>query len=113
MTLLPQPEPVGDRELIVVADDNADMRKYLRHLLDGQYEVHTVSDGRQALATTRLLRPALLLADVMMPQLGGFGLLRAVREDAVLASTPLSWSPRARAISHDSKDCRPGQTTIS
>jgi DNA-binding NtrC family response regulator/signal transduction histidine kinase len=86
---LPQPEPVADRELIVVADDNADMRKYLRHLLGGRYEVHTVSDGHQALETTRLLRPALLLADVMMPQLDGFGLLRAVRDDAVLASTPI------------------------
>jgi len=89
LTPLPQPEPGADRELIVVADDNADMRKYLRHLLGGQYEVHTVSDGRQALETTRLLRPALLLADVMMPQLDGFGLLRAVRDDAVLASTPI------------------------
>ena len=88
-TPLPRPEAVADRELIVAADDNADMRKYLRHLLDGQYEVHTVSDGRQALETTRLLRPALLLADVMMPQLDGFGLLRAVRDDAALASTPI------------------------
>jgi DNA-binding NtrC family response regulator/signal transduction histidine kinase len=86
---LPQPEPVADRELIVVADDNADMRKYLRHLLGGRYEVHTVSDGHQALETTRLLRPAVLLADVMMPHLDGFGLLRAVRDDAVLASTPI------------------------
>ena len=88
-TTLPQPEPAGDRELIVVADDNADMRKYLRHLLGGQYEVHTVSDGRQALETSQLLRPALLLADVMMPQLDGFSLLRALRDDAALASTPI------------------------
>jgi len=86
---LPRPEPVADRELIVVADDNTDMRKYLRHLLDGPYEVHTVSDGRQALETTRLLRPSLLLADVMMPQLDGFGLLRAIRDDAVIAGTPI------------------------
>jgi DNA-binding NtrC family response regulator len=88
-TPLTRPEPVADRELIVVADDNADMRKYLRHLLGGQYEVHTVSDGREALETTRLLRPALLLTDVMMPQLDGFGLLRAVRDDADLAGTPI------------------------
>ena len=84
-----RPKPAEGRELIVVADDNADMRKYLRHLLDGRFEVHTVSDGRQALETTRLLRPALLLADVMMPQLDGFSLLRAVREDSVLAGTPI------------------------
>src|ERR1700723_1920390 len=86
---LPRPESVVDRELIVVADDNADMGKYLRHLLDGRYEVHAVSDGLQALDTTRLLRPALLLADVMMPRLDGFGLLRAVRDDSALASTPI------------------------
>jgi len=85
---LPRPDPVADRELIVVADDNADMREYLRHLLDG-YEVHTVSDGRQALETTRLLRPALLLTDVMMPQIDGFGLLRAVRDDTDIAGTPI------------------------
>ena len=77
------------RELIVVADDNADMRQYLRHLLGGRYEVHAVADGRQALEAARLLRPALVLADVMMPQLDGFGLLRAIRDDSALASMPI------------------------
>jgi DNA-binding NtrC family response regulator len=77
------------REVIVVADDNADMRQYLRRLLGGRYEVHGVPDGRHALDTMRLLRPALLLADVMMPQLDGFGLLRTVREDPALASIPV------------------------
>lgn len=86
---LGRPESVADRELIIVADDNADMRKYLRHLLDGRYEVHTVSDGRQAFETTRILRPALLLADVMMPQMDGFQLLRAIRDDSLLAGTPI------------------------
>lgn len=87
--LSPQPEPPAARELIIVADDNADMRQYLRHLLGGRYEVHAASDGRQALETTRLLRPALLLADVMMPQMDGFQLLRAIRDDSALAGTPI------------------------
>ena len=43
------PEPAAKREVIVVADDNADMRQYLRHLLGARYEVHAVADGRQAL----------------------------------------------------------------
>ena len=47
-------EPAATRDLIVVADDNADMRQYLRHLLGGRYEVHAVADGRQALEATRL-----------------------------------------------------------
>ena len=85
----PEPEPAAKRELIVVADDNADMRQYLRHLLDNRYEVYAVADGHQALEATRQLRPALVLADIMMPRLDGFGLLRAIREDSTLAGTPV------------------------
>jgi DNA-binding NtrC family response regulator/signal transduction histidine kinase len=82
-------EPTATRDVIVVADDNADMRQYLRHLLGGRYEVHAVADGAQALDAARRLRPALVLADVMMPQLDGFALLRAIRDDAAIASMPI------------------------
>src|SRR5262249_52011491 len=85
----PEPKPVAKRELIVLADDNADMRRYLSHLLGDQYEVYAVADGGQALEATQELRPALVLADVMMPRLDGFGLLRAIRDDSALASTPV------------------------
>jgi PAS domain S-box-containing protein len=84
-----KPQPVGNRELILVADDNADMRQYLRHLLASRYEVHAVADGSHALEATRLLQPALLLVDVMMPRMDGFGVLRAIRDDAGLASIPV------------------------
>ena len=63
--------------------------RYLTRLLADRYEVHAVADGRQALEATRRLRPALVLADVMMPQLDGFGLLRAIRDDSALAGTPV------------------------
>src|SRR5215469_11544724 len=89
LTSASEPKPPGNRELIVMADDNADMRQYLMHLLGDRYEVHAVADGRQALEATQQLRPALVLADVMMPRLDGFGLLRAIREDLGLASTPV------------------------
>ncbi len=84
-----EPSPSGKRELIVLADDNADMRQYLTRLLSERYEVHAAADGLQALEATRKLRPALVLADVMMPHLDGFGLLRAIRDDSALADTPV------------------------
>ncbi|MGA9462712.1 MAG: ATP-binding protein [Terracidiphilus sp.] len=84
-----EPLSSGKRELIVLADDNADMRQYLTRLLGERYEVHTAGDGRQALEATRRWRPALVLADVMMPHLDGFGLLRAIRDDSALAGTPV------------------------
>ena len=90
-TLVPSLEPPLSKkhELIVLADDNADMRHYLTRLLSERYDVQAVADGLQALEVTRKLRPVLVLADVMMPQLDGFGLLRAIREDSSLASTPV------------------------
>jgi PAS domain S-box-containing protein len=84
-----EPERTAPRDMIVVADDNADMRQYLRHLLGGSYEVQAAADGDQALDLSRRLRPALLLADVMMPRLDGFGLLRAIRDDPALADMPV------------------------
>jgi DNA-binding NtrC family response regulator/signal transduction histidine kinase len=83
------PESPVTRDLIVVADDNADMRQYLKHLLSGRYDVHAMADGAEALEAARRLQPALVLADVMMPQLDGFGLLRAIRDDAAIAGTPI------------------------
>ncbi len=85
----PTDSPGGRREVIVLADDNADMREYLRRLLSSQYQVHAVSDGAMALAAVREIRPDLVLTDVMMPVLDGFGLLRAIREDADTKATPL------------------------
>ena len=82
-------ERESKRELIVLADDNADMREYLSRLLGERYEVHAVADGHQALELARQLRPALVLADVMMPRLDGFGLLRALRNESALCSTPV------------------------
>jgi PAS domain S-box-containing protein len=74
---------------IVLADDNADMRSYLRELLQPYYSVEAVPDGEAALAAVRRERAALLLTDVMMPKLDGFGLLRQVRADAALRGVPV------------------------
>ncbi|MEO8905549.1 MAG: ATP-binding protein [Polyangiaceae bacterium] len=77
----------GSRARILVADDNADMRAYLRRLLREHWDVEAVADGHEALAALRRSPPDLVISDVMMPGLSGFELLRAVRGDAGIAST--------------------------
>lgn len=79
----------GRRELVVVADDNADMRAYLTHLLCGAYDVHTVSDGLQVLDAVHQLKPALVLTDMMMPGLDGFGVVHSIRGEPSVSSTPV------------------------
>ena len=77
------------RPRVLLADDNADMRDYIRRLLETQYEVEAVGDGEEALAAARARRPDLVLSDVMMPRLDGFGLLQQLRADADLAEVPV------------------------
>ena len=84
--------PAGPRERrrILLADDNADLRSYIGRLLtDRGYEVEAAVDGMAALELARASRPDLLITDVMMPRLDGFGLLRALRADPELRDLPV------------------------
>ncbi|MES2505588.1 MAG: PAS domain S-box protein [Verrucomicrobiota bacterium] len=77
------------RKRILLADDNADMREYVSHLLSTRFEVQTVADGQAALAAIETWRPDLVLSDVMMPRLDGFGLLHALRQDPATRTIPI------------------------
>ena len=74
---------------ILLADDNADMRAYVRDLLSSSYVVEEVADGEQALAAARRERPDLIVSDVMMPRLDGLSLLRVLRNDESLRDVPV------------------------
>ncbi|MGH8471047.1 MAG: ATP-binding protein, partial [Gammaproteobacteria bacterium] len=79
-----------DRARILLADDNADMRGYVRRLLSSQgYEVEAVADGEAALHAARAHPPGLVLTDVMMPKLDGFGLVRELRNDPQTRGVPI------------------------
>ncbi|HYH45121.1 MAG TPA: ATP-binding protein, partial [Thermoanaerobaculia bacterium] len=84
-----QGEAEGAGGRILLADDNADMREYVRRLLAPVYQVQAAADGRAALAAARSQPPDLVLADVMMPGLDGFGLLRELRADPLTARIPV------------------------
>ncbi len=79
----------GERSRVLIADDNADMREYLRRLLASQYEVVAVPDGEAAFQSALARLPDLVVADVMMPKLDGFGLLKALRADERTATVPV------------------------
>jgi signal transduction histidine kinase len=74
---------------VLVVDDNADLREYVRGLLSPFYEVSTAIDGIDALEALRKHPPDIVVSDVMMPRLDGFGLLRELRADPVTASLPV------------------------
>ncbi|HEX3406411.1 MAG TPA: ATP-binding protein, partial [Caulobacteraceae bacterium] len=80
----------GRGRTVLLADDNADMRDYVSRLLTASgFEVIAAVDGQAAREALAGRRPDLVLTDVMMPRLDGFGLLKAIRADPALADLPV------------------------
>ncbi|WP_186775204.1 ATP-binding protein [Allorhodopirellula solitaria] len=82
----PNPE---HRPRVLLADDNADMREYICRLLSEHYDVTTVADGSTALKEALANPPDLILADIMMPNLDGFGLLEQLRSQETTKLLPI------------------------
>jgi DNA-binding response OmpR family regulator/anti-sigma regulatory factor (Ser/Thr protein kinase) len=77
------------RGRILFADDNADLRDHVTRLLRPYWDVTAVTDGQEALERARRERFDLVLTDVMMPRLDGFGLIRALRDDERTRDMPI------------------------
>jgi signal transduction histidine kinase len=87
-----QSEPTGADEkkpVVLLVDDNADMREYVRGLLSGRFDVVLAANGREALEIAEREHPDLVVTDVMMPEMDGFALLNQIRQDPALRPTPV------------------------
>ena len=75
---------------VLVAEDNAVNRELLRELLEVRgYEVAEACDGQEALQMVEQSRPDILLLDLGMPKLDGFGVVRHIRASPGLADLPV------------------------
>ena len=79
-----------NKPTVLLVDDNRDMREYVGRLLQSRFVVASAVDGQSALdLIDNGVRPDLVLSDVMMPRLDGFGLLRAMRTRPFTETTPV------------------------
>jgi signal transduction histidine kinase/DNA-binding response OmpR family regulator len=81
--------PAVPRARILVADDNADLRLYLSSLIEREHDAIVVTDGEAALAAVSEHHPDLIVADVTMPRLDGYGLVARLRADPASARLPI------------------------
>ena len=89
-SLLNPAAPSADQRFkVLLADDNNDMRDYVGRLLVGQYDLIMARDGEEAFEKMLSVKPDLLLTDVMMPKLDGFGLLKKIRNHPEIKTTPV------------------------
>jgi PAS domain S-box-containing protein len=91
---LPAPAPAGTqfghgRRLVIADDDPMQLKLAVFRLSRLGFDVEAVPDGLAALAAIRRRTPDVVISDVMMPELDGFGLAMAVRQDPALRSVPV------------------------
>jgi signal transduction histidine kinase len=79
----------AERARILLVDDNADMRAYVRRLLGARYDVQVAVDGEAALAAIEQRLPDLVLSDIMMPRLDGLGLVKRLRSSPRTGALPI------------------------
>lgn len=78
------------RPLILSVDDEQDVTDLVQfHLTRAGCEVVTAANGRDALAAVALRRPDLILLDLMLPDIDGFGVCEILRRDAATAAIPI------------------------
>ncbi|MFH0299729.1 response regulator [Bradyrhizobium sp. 31Argb] len=76
--------------IVLVVDDDPNARELLcRHLQRGGYAVRTAANGEEAMQLARTLKPDVVTLDVLMPQMDGWAVLSAMKEDAALAEIPV------------------------
>lgn len=74
---------------VLIVDDNADMRTYLRTLLSDKYYVVEAADGESGLKVARATVPDIVVSDVMMPVMDGLQFCRKIKDDAMTSHIPV------------------------
>jgi PAS domain S-box-containing protein len=76
--------------IVLVVDDDPNARELMRrHLQRGGYAVRLAANGEEAMQLARTLHPDVVTLDALMPQMDGWAVLSAMKEDAVLAEIPV------------------------
>ncbi len=83
------PEHAEGTPEIVIAEDNAEMRRLLAFLLGREFRVRPTRNGLEALEAVREQAPELVVTDVMMPEMSGTELCRAIKQDGALRGVPV------------------------
>jgi DNA-binding response OmpR family regulator/nitrogen-specific signal transduction histidine kinase len=82
-------EPPSDKTTVLVVEDNADLRTFIRSILGPKFRVIEAVDGEDGLTKAKSHLPDLVIADLMMPKMDGNAMNRAITADPVLKGIPI------------------------
>lgn len=74
---------------VLIIDDNTDVRENIAEILElANYQVHTAADGKKGVQLAKEVLPDIILCDIMMPNLDGYGVLQILSNDPKTAKIP-------------------------
>ncbi|MFA0964704.1 two-component regulator propeller domain-containing protein [Roseivirga sp. BDSF3-8] len=83
-----QTEKAVNRGKILVAEDNREIRSFIKEYLEGEFDVMEAPDGVKALELVKNQKPDLVVTDILMPKMNGFELVNAIKNDESLNHIP-------------------------
>lgn len=78
-----------EKDIILLVEDNADVREYMRGSLVPIYAVAEAVDGKQGIEKARVIIPDLIVSDIMMPHISGYQLCRTLKNDVKTSHIPI------------------------
>jgi YesN/AraC family two-component response regulator len=93
-------KPVSDRPVILVVEDIADVREFIRMSLGNQYQILEATNGKEGLSKILEDEPDLIISDVMMPEMDGLELTRRLKSDLKTCHIPVILLTAKAAMEH-------------
>ena len=78
----------SDEESILIVEDNAELRHFIKYILQDEYNVNTAQNGKEGLDKILSVQPGLVISDIMMPIMDGIELLDTVKRNPDISHTP-------------------------
>ena len=78
-----------DRRRILIVEDNSDMRSFIKTLLERNYNLQIVTNGREGLEQALETKPDLILSDVMMPEMDGYTMTQKIKSSPETRDIPV------------------------
>ncbi|QIP16077.1 response regulator [Spirosoma aureum] len=86
---LVQEQALAPENVLLIIDDNADIRTYIRHIFEADFQVIEAEDGQDGLEKATAVTPTIVICDLMMPRLDGFGFCRILKSQEATSHIPV------------------------
>lgn len=89
LDFIPEIDSDNEKLLVLLVEDNVELKNFICSCLEKDYRVITAINGRDGLDKILQYNPAIIVSDIMMPEMNGYQLCQHVREDITISHIPI------------------------